>query len=36
MTKVFPYRIKEELGIIIRRRTYKATSISRIELQIHG
>ena len=36
MTKEFPYRIKEELGIIIRRRTYKATSISRIELQIHG
>jgi len=36
MTKEFPYRIKEELGIIIRRRTYKATLMSHIELQIHG
>ena len=36
MTKEFPYRIKEELGIIIRRRTQRATSISHIELQIHG
>ena len=36
MTKEFPYKIKEELGIIIRRRTQRATLMSRIELQIHG